>query len=52
VLSADYFSVHATAEFGGLAPAPIPVMPQWSPVAKFGGYANPPEGAGCGCAVF
>jgi hypothetical protein len=30
----------------------VPVMPQWSPVEKFGGYARLPEGAaGCGCAV-
>jgi predicted amidohydrolase YtcJ len=45
-------AVHAAAEFRELAPAPVPVMPQWSPVEKFGGYARLPEGAaGCGCAV-
>ena len=44
--------VYAAAEFRELAPPPIPVMPQWSPVEKFGGYARMPEGgAGCGCAV-
>jgi predicted amidohydrolase YtcJ len=44
--------VYAAAEFRELAPPPIPVMPQWSPVEKFGGYARLPEGAlGCGCAV-
>ena len=44
--------VHAAAEFRELAPPPLPVMPQWSPVEKFGGYARMPEGAlGCGCAV-
>ena len=45
--------VHAAAEFRHLAPAPVPVMPQWSPVAKFGGYAALPAVAGgCDCAVF
>lgn len=34
-----------------LAPAPLPVMPQWSPVAKFGGYAIAGF-SGCGCSVF
>ena len=44
--------VYAAAEFRELAPPPVPVMPQWSPVEKFGGYARLPEGAlGCGCAV-
>lgn len=30
--------VHATAPFAANAPAPIPVSPEWSPVAKFGGH--------------
>src|SRR5262249_41896917 len=30
--------VHATEEFGGLAPPPIPASPSWSPPARFGGY--------------
>jgi predicted amidohydrolase YtcJ len=44
--------VHAAAEFRELAPPPVPLMPQWSPVEKFGGYASLAPGAiGCGCAV-
>ena len=44
--------VYAAAEFRELAPPPVPVLPQWSPVEKFGGYARLPEGVtGCGCAV-
>lgn len=30
--------VHAAAEFASHAPAPIPVLPEWSPVTKFGGH--------------
>jgi hypothetical protein len=33
--------VHATNEFTPHAPPPIPVLPDWSPVAKFGGYGAP-----------
>ena len=33
--------VYATGEFTDLAPPPLPVMPDWSPVAKFGGYGAP-----------
>jgi len=33
--------VHATDEFSPLAPAPIPVLPEWSPVKVFGGYGAP-----------
>ena len=33
--------VYAAAEFAALAPPPLPVAPEWSPVAKFGGYAAP-----------
>jgi len=34
--------VYAAEEFETLAPAPPPVLPDWSPVAQFGGYAKPP----------
>ena len=43
--------VYGAAEFTDLAPPAIPVLPDWSPVAKFGGYALPPASlahAGCG----
>jgi predicted amidohydrolase YtcJ len=30
--------VHAAEEFEPLAPAPVPVLPEWSPVKAFGGY--------------
>src|SRR5260370_41645054 len=33
--------VYATEEFETLAPAPPAVLPHWSPVAQFGGYAKP-----------
>ncbi len=33
--------VHATGEFSPHAPAPIPVLPEWSPIGKFGGYGAP-----------
>jgi hypothetical protein len=33
--------VYAAEEFETLAPAPPPVLPDWSPVAHFGGYAKP-----------
>jgi hypothetical protein len=33
--------VHATEEFKPLAPTPIPVLPEWSPVKAFGGYGAP-----------
>jgi hypothetical protein len=32
--------VYAADEFASLAPPPLPVSPDWSPVAKFGGYAK------------
>ncbi len=37
--------VYATAEFRNLAPPPLPISPEWSPVARFGGYANSSENA-------
>lgn len=59
--------VHAAAEFAGHNPSLPPISPDWSPVSKYGGYANaaPAEHAhtpvfgadgrlwemGCGCAV-
>ncbi len=33
--------VYGAGEFTDLAPPAIPVMPDWSPVAKFGGYGAP-----------
>jgi predicted amidohydrolase YtcJ len=33
--------VHATAEFADLAPPPLPVLPDWSPVKHYGGYYEP-----------
>jgi len=33
--------VHAVAEFSPHAPAPIPVLPEWSPLNVFGGYGAP-----------
>jgi hypothetical protein len=44
--------VHASAEFAALSPPPLPVAPEWSPVAKFGGYAAPLAGLGCECSIF
>lgn len=33
--------VYATGDFAPHAPAPMPVMPEWSPVKVFGGYGAP-----------
>jgi predicted amidohydrolase YtcJ len=44
--------VYAAAEFAALSPPPLPVAPEWSPVAKFGGYAAASTVSGCACAVF
>jgi predicted amidohydrolase YtcJ len=30
--------VYGTEEFGSLAPPPLPVSPDWSPVGRYGGY--------------
>src|SRR5467141_1538661 len=38
--------VYAAAEFKDLSPAPLPVSPEWSPVAAYGGYGAPPMKAG------
>jgi predicted amidohydrolase YtcJ len=32
--------VYAAGEFADLAPPPLPVAPEWSPVAHYGGYRN------------
>src|SRR5262245_17909055 len=32
--------VYGNDEFRPLAPPPLPVMPEWSPVAKYGGYRS------------
>jgi predicted amidohydrolase YtcJ len=45
-------TVHATGEFTALAPPAPPVLPAWSPVAKFGGYAAPLAMSGCECSLF
>jgi predicted amidohydrolase YtcJ len=33
--------VYAAEEFGDLAPPPLPVLPEWSPVTRYAGYAKP-----------
>jgi predicted amidohydrolase YtcJ len=33
--------VYAAEEFSSLAPPPPPVLPEWSPVRTYGGYARP-----------
>ena len=33
--------VYGAGEFAGLAPPPLPVLPEWSPVKVFGGYHQP-----------
>lgn len=33
--------VYGVGEFADLAPPALPVMPDWSPIAKFGGYGAP-----------
>jgi len=33
--------VYGAGEFARLAPPPLPVLPAWSPVATYGGYAHP-----------
>jgi predicted amidohydrolase YtcJ len=46
--------VYGAQEFGNLAPPPLPVSPDWSPVASYGGHrGGPAAGAapnqGCAC---
>jgi predicted amidohydrolase YtcJ len=39
--------VYGAGEFAGLAPPPLPVLPEWSPVKVYGGYHRPrPEATG------
>jgi len=45
-------TVHAAAEFAELAPPPLPVLPAWSPVARYGGFAAPLARSGCACSPF
>jgi hypothetical protein len=33
--------VYAAGEFGDLGPAPLPVLPDWSPIKVYGGYGAP-----------
>ena len=33
--------VYAAGEFSNLAPAPLPVLPEWSPIKVYGGYGAP-----------
>jgi predicted amidohydrolase YtcJ len=33
--------VYAAGEFGSLGPAPLPVLPEWSPIKVYGGYGAP-----------
>ena len=33
--------VYGTEEFQGIGPAPLPVLPEWSPVKVYGGYGAP-----------
>lgn len=41
--------VYGAEEFKILAPPPLPVSPEWSPVAKYGGYARPTASTHTGC---
>ncbi|WP_298437527.1 amidohydrolase [Geobacter sp.] len=46
--------VHGAGEFGPLAPPPLPVSPDWSPVGVYGGYYRAAAGGtairrGCAC---
>jgi predicted amidohydrolase YtcJ len=36
--------VYGADEFASLAPPPLPVLPEWSPVASYGGYFTPKAG--------
>jgi predicted amidohydrolase YtcJ len=41
--------VYAAGEFASLAPTPLPILPDWSPVGAYGGYHRPrPAAAGGG----
>jgi predicted amidohydrolase YtcJ len=46
--------VHGSGDYQGLAPALPPVLPDWSPIAAFGGYAPAQRkmlAATCGCST-
>ena len=43
--------VYAAEEFGDLAPPLPPVLPEWSPVAAYGGYAQAGHGTSRGALV-
>jgi predicted amidohydrolase YtcJ len=36
--------VHANGPFSQLAPPPLPISPDWSPIKTYGGYARQPAG--------
>jgi len=38
--------VHGAGDFAQLAPPPLPVLPDWSPVKEYGGYYEPQRHAG------
>jgi predicted amidohydrolase YtcJ len=38
--------VYGAGDFGGLAPPPLPVSPEWSPVGRFGAYQGSAESSG------
>jgi predicted amidohydrolase YtcJ len=40
--------VHASDEFARLAPPPLPILPDWSPVAAYGGYHRLQDSSGHG----
>jgi predicted amidohydrolase YtcJ len=40
-------AVYGAGEYAPLAPPPLPVLPEWSPIKAYGGYQQPrPEAAG------
>jgi hypothetical protein len=41
--------VYAAEEFAGLAPPIPPVLPEWSPVAAYGGYFKPATSPAMAC---
>lgn len=38
---------YGTGEFAGIAPPPLPVLPDWSPVKSYGGYCQPKSAQDC-----
>ena len=36
--------VYGANEFAQLAPPPVPILPEWSPVKEYGGYHRPRHG--------